>query len=127
MAKEILGFDLGIMLAENDLSSDQFKCVEISGDKQVDTCDGATDVVLGILQNKPTAGQAATVRTQGVTKVLVGTGGLTAGAKWGTAADGTAIAKTVDTNLYNGLVLIGASAGEYATVTIGMGPMSFAG
>jgi len=125
MAKEILGFDLGICVAEKDLSGKQFYCVELSSNKTVDVPDAATDVIVGVLQNKPAAaGAACTIRTMGVTKVLVGTGDLTAGALWGTSSTGTAIAKTTDKDHYSGVCLIGAAAGEYATVTIGMGPCS---
>lgn len=56
--------------AENDLSAGQYKCVELSAEDQVDICDGATDFVLGVLQNKPLAGEAAEVRIHGITKAV---------------------------------------------------------
>jgi hypothetical protein len=69
MATEIALFQDSFK-AENDLSSNQFKCVELSAEDQVDTCDGTTDFVLGVLQNKPLAGEAAEVMIYGVTKAV---------------------------------------------------------
>ena len=124
MANENALFVIGHLLAENDLSAKQYQLVEISGDNQVDLCDGATDKVVGILQNKPIAGQACEIMVVGMSKLLAGTGDLTAGDLWGTSATGTGITKTTDKDHYNGLVLEGASDTNYATVLIGCGPMS---
>lgn len=50
-------------VAENDLSAKQFYAVEFGGAAgQVDLPDSAGDVCVGVLQNKPKAGEAATVR-----------------------------------------------------------------
>ena len=56
-------------VAGEDLSSNQFQFVTMESDGQVDLADAETDIVLGVLQNKPTAGQAARVMIQGVSKV----------------------------------------------------------
>ena len=127
MANENGVFVIGHLLAENDLSAKQYHFVEISGDNQVDVCDGAGEQAVGILQNKPIAGQACEIMVAGMSKLLAGTGGLTAGDLFGTSATGTGIAKTTDTDFYNGLVLDAGAAASYATVLIGFGPMSLAG
>src|SRR5688572_632998 len=50
-------------VAENDLSAKQFYAVEFgTASPQVDVPDTAGDVCVGILQNKPKAGEAAQVR-----------------------------------------------------------------
>lgn len=124
MANENGVFVIGHLLAENDLSGKQYYLVEISGNNQVDVCDGATDKVVGILQNKPVAGQACEIMVVGMSKLLAGSGDLAAGDLWGTSATGTGIAKSTDKDHYNGLVLDGALDTNYATVLIGCGPFS---
>ena len=80
--------------AENDLSTKQFHAVEITGNRQVDVCDAAADIAIGVLQNDPKTGEAA--------MVAVGTGGckakaggtIAAGDRVGTDANGKVITKT---------------------------------
>jgi len=113
--------------ANGDMSSDQFKCVklDLTTDYYVDLCDTDGEVVFGVLQNKPSAaGKEAEVRALGVTKIVAAET-LTRGMTWGTGSSGTAkqveaSATGADTGDYiAGMVLQGAAAGEYATVTIG--------
>lgn len=96
MAKQYDGQDISNAKAEGDLSSYQYYFVEVSGNDQVDVCDGTTDVVLGVLQNKPTTGQTAIVRIYGHTKVSANAA-LTAGNVVGTSSDGQAAAVTLGT------------------------------
>ena len=107
--------------ASADLSAKQYYFVKISGANTVDVCSGATDKPIGILQNKPTSGQAAEVVVIGVSKVSADAS-LTAGNLIGTSADGQADPKTpgTDTTEYVvGTVQQGVSnAGEIATVII---------
>lgn len=111
MAAETPLFSLSFT-AENDLSGDQFKFVELSGDMQVDTCDAATDQPIGVLQNKPAAGETADVMISGRTKIEAGEA-LTAGDLIGPAADGQADIKVAGTDTAEfvaGQVVEGASA-----------------
>lgn len=55
--------------AAADLSAKQFRAVKMATGGKVDVFSGATDVPIGILQNKPTAGQTAEVMVFGVSKV----------------------------------------------------------
>ena len=108
--------------ASGDLSAGQYKFVKLTGTgDQVAICNGATDIPVGILQSKPTAaGQAATVRVLGVSKVQADAS-LTVGTLIGTSGDGQADAKAVtDTTEYVVGAVIGAAgaAGEIATVLI---------
>ena len=127
MANENAVFKIGHLLAENDLSGKQYYFVEITGNNQVDVCDGAGEKAIGILQNKPIAGQACEITVIGVSKVLAGTGDLAANDLVGTSATGTGIATTTDTHFYAGICLDGAVDTAYATVLLGAGPNSFAG
>lgn len=105
-----------------DLSTHQYKFVKLNANGQVVICAAATDVPIGVLQNKPDAsGKAAQVCCVGVTKVN-SDAALTAGNLIGTSADGQADAKTAgtDTTEYTvGQVIVGSSgAGAYATAVV---------
>lgn len=115
------------LTAAADLSTKQFYCVRKNATaKEVALCSTEGETVFGVLYNKPTSGEAAEVVLSGVAKVLVGTA-LTSGDFWGTDSAGKAIPISVgqtgqDIGQYAaGQVIVGAAAGEYATVTIGNG------
>lgn len=98
--------------AENDLSGKQYYAMELSADDQVDVCDGAGDQVIGILQNKPKASQAAAVAITGRTK-WVSDGSSTAiavGDRVGTDGSGKCVKKTAAADLIAGLALAASSA-----------------
>lgn len=83
--------------ANADLSAKQFSFVKFTADNTVDVCSAVTDKPCGVLQNKPTAGQAADVMVIGVSKVLAG-GTIAAGDAVGTDATGKAIKETPGTD-----------------------------
>ena len=107
-------------VAENDLSTTgQYRFVELSGADQVDVCDGATDRAIGVLQNKPKAGAAATVRELGITKVISGGALSSRMLTVGTDNQGRAVSKTTDADLVAGFNLDTASgAGEIVRVLL---------
>tara|TARA_Y100001938_G_scaffold150907_1_gene244308 strand:+ start:4879 stop:5265 length:387 start_codon:yes stop_codon:yes gene_type:complete len=103
-----------------DLSGDQYKMVKLSAAKTIVLCSNATDAPVGVLQNKPGSGEAATVAVSGACKLLAG-GTVNAGDFVGTDASGTADAKTPgsDTTEYViGRALTGAASGEVLTALI---------
>jgi len=118
MAIEQPCFAIGFMEAAADLSAKQFHCVKVTADKKFNIATAAGEKILGVLQDKPKQDVPGNIMLSGVTKILVGTGDLAAGATWETAADGTGITCTA-AKAGLGTVLIGAAAGELATVTIG--------
>lgn len=123
MAWELPNFCIGSLTAGADLSGSQFRCVKVTGDNTVGLADTQGEVILGVLQGKPAAGEAADVTVVGVTKVVAGAA-LTAGETWGTDAQGRAVPVTPGTggavgDFVAGVVLEGANAGEIATVTVG--------
>ena len=91
--------------AENDLSTKQFYAVETGTNAgEVDVCDGATDLVVGILQNDPTAGQACEVAIGGIAKAIAG-GTISRGNRVGTDSSGKLVAKTSDADLVCGIAV----------------------
>ncbi len=95
---------IGSMKAGADLRTYQFCFVEVSADGTVNKCNAVTDLPMGILQNKPNLGEAATVAIGGISKVLLGAS-IAAGDKIGTSATGTAVAKTDATHFAVGIAV----------------------
>lgn len=105
--------------AGGDLSAGQFRFVEVASDGQVDIVASAGGDAIGVLQNNPAAaGRAATVAYEGVVKVVVGTGGLTAGQKVQSDAAGAAILAASGDHVL-GKVLVGGAAGALAEILLG--------
>ena len=126
MAYELSGFNIPGLVAAADLSAKQYYCVKKNTtNNEAALCATDGEIVFGVLQNKPTSGEAAEVTALGVTKVTAGET-LTAGDAWGTDANGKArIVDAASTgavvgDFTAGTVIEGASAGELATVTIGL-------
>lgn len=79
MAYQVPGYKLTAHSAENDLSDDQFKFVEISGENLVDVADDNTEIAIGVLQNDPKEGQEAEVMVSGISKVVTQDEDISAG------------------------------------------------
>lgn len=111
--------------AGGDLSTKQYYFARMSGDNTCVVCDGATDIPLGVVQNKPTSGQTAQVRCFGRSKVNSDEA-LTVGWLVGPAADGQADRKipgTDTTHHYGGLVVRATgAAGEIGEIIAGYTP-----
>jgi hypothetical protein len=109
------------LLAYDDMSSSQFLFVKMtSTDRTVDVCSAATDIVLGILQDEPTTGQAAGVRVYGHSKVVLGEV-VAAGALVGTSTEGKAITITAgsSTTAYiAGQCVVGGNTGEVGEIIL---------
>lgn len=106
--------------AGGDLSSSQFKFVKVNSSGEAVAIAANTDQPVGVLQNNPTSGGAASIMVSGVTKVQ-GDADLAKAAAIGTSADGQAAAYTAaDTTKYIvGIVLDdNAAAGGLATALI---------
>src|SRR5574343_241831 len=69
MAFEQMVLDMSFPAAE-DLSSDQYRLVVLTSAGTVRRPDSETEVALGILQNAPASGEAASVRILGVSKLV---------------------------------------------------------
>jgi hypothetical protein len=73
--------------------------------------------IYGVLQTKPTAGQTGTVWPLGMTKMVVGTGGVTSGDKVMVDSSGRAVTAT-STNYQIGWAEDTAAAGQLTTVVL---------
>jgi hypothetical protein len=109
--------------AAADLSSSQFKLVTVNSSGQAALAN-ATALVVGVLQNKPSAaGQAATVAVHGVSKAVAG-GAITAGARVTADASGNAIAAASAGDAVLGVALTGAASGDVFPVLINPYPFA---
>lgn len=100
------------LVAGGDLSSSQYKFVKLNSSGQVVDIAAATDIPVGVLQNKPASGGSAEVMVMGITKVQ-GDADLAKGNQIGSSADGQAAAYAAgtDTTKYIvGQVLVDNSA-----------------
>lgn len=69
MATELQGMDLSLLAGE-DLSAKQFHIVKGgTAAREVVAAAAATDMLVGVLQDKPEEGEICTVRFTGITKV----------------------------------------------------------
>ena len=82
--------DTRTYVAGEDLSAAQFKFVTLEADGEIDIADAAGERALGVLQNQPAAGKAATVCMTGKVMVVAGAA-VTAGDEIQTDASGDAI------------------------------------
>lgn len=88
MSRQSNGVDI-TLIAAADLSAKQYRFVKVDANGQAALASAAGEVCVGVLQNKPTSGQAATVRIFGVSKV-VANAAVSAGALIKTSSDGEA-------------------------------------
>lgn len=103
------------VVAGADLSTKQFYAVKLSAANTVILA-GAGDLIYGILQNKPTSGQAADVSIFGVTKAILG-GTVTGGNKLKVDSAGKLVANsTGDTTV--AMAIIDGVSGDIATVKV---------
>lgn len=130
MSFQCVGTDVSL-LAAADLSAKQFYAVKVDSNGKAAVA-GAGEHAVGVVQNDPTSGQAATVRIGGVTKAKAG-GSITAGDRVAADASGTFVAATlakvntsdggaasdpvIASNVF-GVALEGASSGEIFAVLI---------
>lgn len=98
MSTQGYGVDI-TLLAAADLSAKQFHFVKVDSNGKAAVA-GLGEAAIGVLQNNPGDGQAATIRISGKSKV-VADAAITAGALLKSSADGqaaTATASTVNTS-----------------------------
>lgn len=94
------------LLAGADLRTAQFKAVKVDSNGKA-VLAAAGDFAIGILQNKPNSGEAATIAVAGVSKASADAG-ITAGAKVTASADGQIVTATVATDNILGVALVTA-------------------
>ena len=90
--------------AAADLSSKQYYIMKISAALNVNVATSRTDISLGILQNEPTANEAAVVRVLGTSKAKCN-GTITINAQVTATADGRIYAADTDKDVIIGIAL----------------------
>ena len=116
--------------AAADLSAKQYYLVKLDANGKVVVCAATSDVPVGVLQNKPTSGQAAEVLVCGVSKVS-SDAAIDEGKLLKTSADGQVAAVTPDlaideggSDTLTGIFAIGvaytASGGAGEIITAGI-------
>lgn len=65
------GLKIPGLTANSDLRTKQYYFVKLTSPSKVDVCSAVTDVPIGVLQNKPAAGQPAEIVGFGVTKISI--------------------------------------------------------
>lgn len=119
--------------AAADLTAKQFYAVKVDSNGKAALA-GAGEFAIGVLQNKPNSGQAATVAWGGITKAVAG-GSITAGATVAVDSNGKlvdateAVVNTSDTGAAAdaviasnviGVALAGASSGDVFPVLLSL-------
>lgn len=116
-------------VSTNDLSAKQYFIVKRgSAANDVILADAATDALVGILMNKPTAAQNATVRllnAQGTCKVKLG-GTVAVGAWLTTDSAGKAISTTTDGDEIVGKALEAGVSGDIIEIVLAHGRLYIA-
>lgn len=106
--------------SKSDNSAKQYHLVELTAANEVDVINAATDKPIGVLQNKPKAGEDAEVMVVGLSKVN-SDAALSVGDLIGPAADGQAAAKTPGTDTTNyvlGIVVEASGAAAELAVAL---------
>lgn len=117
-------------------STAQFLFAKLTADDTIGIA-GLADAPCGIIQNNAPAGTSGTagatvtytnvgasVRSDGISKLICGTGGLTAGQFAGPDANGAGVPRVLTTGgadagrFYGAFVIEGGAAGELATVRV---------
>lgn len=109
---------IGHLPAAADLSAHQFKLVKITP-TGVAVCDGVGDQAIGVLQNKPLAGQPCTITVIGVTELIAGSAAIIAGDQVFLTATGTVDETATSTKV--GVALEAASNGKLFTALVNLG------
>jgi hypothetical protein len=101
----------GGAFAENDLSGKRFYFMELSAADRVDTCDAAADRPFGVLQNKPTANQAAQICYAGITKLRSAGETISAGSLVSTDTSGLATTTIASGGVARGMAITASTSG----------------
>jgi hypothetical protein len=119
MASEQIGLTKSREAGE-DLSEKQHYIVQLSAAGLIEVAEGATDLVVGVLQNYPESGQQAVYAYTGTAKVKAG-GTIGVGAWVTTDANGKAVATTTDGDVVIGRYLGTAAAADGDLIKVQLG------
>lgn len=117
MSYEVPGFKIGTLTASADNSGNQFRYAKVSGSGTATVTAAPADVVLGVIQNKPKAGEAVDVMVTGISKVVAGAA-VAAGAEVGSDAQGRAIAAATGARAFGIALEAASAAGQLIAVSL---------
>lgn len=126
MSQSIRDFEKSFV-STNDLSAAEFLIVkqDASNDNSVVAAASNTDAIVGVLQNKPKAGEPAVVRWGGSSKVIAG-GTITRGDLVTSDGSGHAITTVTNKDVAIGRALMSAVSGDIFEVALSFfGKQSF--
>lgn len=106
-------------VAGEDMTAKQFYIVQLDATGKIEVAEGATDLVVGVLQNAPYTGEQATYQFLGTTKVIAG-GTVNIGDWVTTDSSGQAIATTTDGNITIGRYIGTAAAASGDIIEVQM-------
>ena len=113
-------------VAGEDLSAARYYIVQLDASGNIEKGEGATDLLVGVLQNKPESGGAALYRFMGTTKV-VASAAIAIGANVTSTSAGTAVTTTTDKDIVIGRALEAAgAAGDIIEIQLGIYTLSVA-
>lgn len=119
MSQQIADFERTGVAGEA-MTTKQYYIVQLAADGDIEVAEGATDLIVGVLQNKPAAGEAALYRFLGTSKV-VSDGTPTLGSWVTTDSNGKATPTTTDGDIVIGRALeAAASDGDIIEVQLGI-------
>lgn len=103
------------LVAGEDMSAKQHYIVQLSATGTLEVAEGATDLIVGVLQNEPLSGEAALYRFEGTAKVKLG--GTVAIGDWVTTdTAGKGVATTTDGDIVIGRALEAGVDGDIIEV-----------
>jgi len=115
MAYQIEGDDFSLEAAA-DLSPHQYKFVVVDATGKAALA-GDNGNAIGILQNKPTAGQSAAIKYAGPSK-FIGAAAIAAGQKIGSNATGQGKTAVVGSHVFGTVMVDPGAAGQIGTLTL---------
>lgn len=118
MSQSTRDFEKSLACSEA-LTTKQYYIVQLDATGGIEVGEGATDLLVGVLQNNPASGEMATYRFGGTTKVVAG--GVVAPGAWVTSdANGKAVATTTDGDIVIGRFIGKANAADGDIIEVQM-------
>lgn len=116
MSQQLAAFEKTLEAGE-DMSAKQYFIVQLDAAGKLEVAEGATDLIVGVLQNEPQAGENALYRHTGTAKVKLG-GTVGIGAWVTTDANGKGVATTTDGDITIGRALEAGVDGDVIEVQL---------
>lgn len=107
-------------VASEDLSAKKYYIVQLDATGGIEVGEGATDLLVGVLQNEPESGEAALYRFGGTSKVKAG-GTVGVGAFVTSDANGKGVATTTDGDIVIGRHIGTAAAADGDLMEVQLG------